>query len=374
MDDRNKDGLKVIMTADTVGGVWTYCVELCGALKEYDVQFHLVTMGAKMQQWQRDEIQALKNVEVYETEFKLEWMQDPWEDVEKSGSFLLELEDKVQPDLIHLNSFSYGSLPFKSKKVIVAHSDVFSWWKQVLNDEPSSDWQKYFQAVKVGLKQCDLIVTPSNTMATYIKELYYPRIKSTTIYNSRSIDLFHKRKKQPYIFAMGRIWDEGKNIKLLIEAASRIKYQIRIAGDNKFETDSLEITGSNITFLGKLSSTEIAKELSEASIYVLPAKYEPFGLSALEAALSGCALVLGDIDSLREIWQDNAVYLNTNDADELATIINKLLDDQVQLSAYASWAEKQSQHFSTDKMATGYLNIYRQLAQQNKSKKKYELA
>ncbi len=32
----------------------------------------------------------------------------------------------------------------------------------------------------------------------------------------------------------------------------------------------------------------------------LPARYEPFGLSVLEAALSGCALVLGDIPSLRE--------------------------------------------------------------------------
>ena len=375
MDEGNlRDGLKVLMTADTVGGVWTYCVELCRALQNYNVEFHLVTMGAKMKQWQLDEIEALENVHVYETEYKLEWMQSPWDDVEQSGKYLLELEERIQPDLIHLNSFSYGSLPFKAPKITVAHSDVFSWWKQVLSDVPSSDWNEYYKRVKEGLEQSDHIIAPSNTMKGFINDIYKPETKSTTIYNSRSKTLFYKRDKQPYIFSMGRVWDEGKNIKLLIEAASNINGEIRIAGDNTFETDSLEIKGSNITFLGKLNTTEIARELSLASIYVLPAKYEPFGLSALEAALSGCALVLGDIDSLREIWQDNAVYVNTNGAEELARTINKLLDDHVQLSAFASWAEKHSQHFSTDKMATGYFNIYKQLAQQNTPKQKYELA
>jgi glycosyltransferase involved in cell wall biosynthesis len=211
-------------------------------------------------------------------------------------------------------------------------------------------------------------------MKGFINELYTPKTKSTTIYNSRSSKLFYKREKQPYIFSMGRVWDEGKNIKLLIEAASQIKCDIRIAGDNTFETDSLEISGSNITFLGKISTADIARELSSASIYVLPAKYEPFGLSALEAALSGCALVLGDIDSLREVWQDNAVYVNTNDAEELARTINGLIDDHAQISALASKAEKHAQRYSTEKMATEYCNIYMQLAQQNTPKQKLELA
>jgi glycosyltransferase involved in cell wall biosynthesis len=375
MDESSlRDGLKVLMTADTVGGVWTYCVELCKALQRYNVKFHLVTMGAKMKQWQLAEVEALENVHVYETEYKLEWMQNAWDDVEQSGKYLLELEERIQPDLIHLNSFSYGSLPFKAPKITVAHSDVFSWWKQVLIDQPSSDWSEYYERVKEGLQQSNHLIAPSNTMKAFVNKIYKPQTKSTTIYNSRNSKLFYNGEKQPYIFSMGRVWDEGKNIKLLIEAASKIKCEIRIAGDNTFETDSLEITGSNITFLGKLSTTEIARELSSASIYVLPAKYEPFGLSALEAALSGCALVLGDIDSLREVWQESAVYVNTNDAVELATTINNLFDDKAHLSTLASKAERQAQQYSTEKMATAYFDIYKQLAQQNTPKQKYELA
>ena len=56
--------------------------------------------------------------------------------------------------------------------------------------------------------------------------------------------------------------------------------------------------------LGSLSPRALAAWLARAAIYCLPARYEPFGLSVLEAALSGCALVLGDIPSLREIWDD----------------------------------------------------------------------
>ena len=65
--------------------------------------------------------------------------------------------------------------------------------------------------------------------------------------------------------------------------------------------------------LGPLAADELADWYGRAAIYALPARYEPFGLSALEAALSGCALVLSDIPSLREIWEDAAFFVSPND-------------------------------------------------------------
>ena len=55
--------------------------------------------------------------------------------------------------------------------------------------------------------------------------------------------------------------------------------------------------------------------MGRAAIYALPARYEPFGLSILEAALSGCALVIGDIPSLREIWADAALFVPSDGHD-----------------------------------------------------------
>src|SRR5688500_4502225 len=121
MEDIEQFPMKVLMTTDTVGGVWTYSIELCESLPL--VQFHLVTLGAPMSESQKKEAAALPNVVVHESAFKLEWMEDPWLDIEESGEWLLKLEEEIQPDLVHLNAYAYGTLAFRAPKTIVAHSD-----------------------------------------------------------------------------------------------------------------------------------------------------------------------------------------------------------------------------------------------------------
>lgn len=358
---KNISPLKVLMTADTVGGVWTYTAELCKALSNQNIHFHLVTFGARMQPWQQLEISVLDHVTVYETDYLLEWMENPWGDLEESGAYLLSLQKVIQADLIHLNGYVYGALDWEVPVVMVAHSDVFSWFRAVKKENPGSDWTTYFTKVKKGLSEANHIVAPSNAMMFELNVIYALKKNYTIIYNSRSSALFASGIKEKTIFCMGRIWDEAKNVKLLVDAAPKIPYPIKIAGDNQFEGNHVDITNSNVQNLGKLDSLNIAKELSTASIYVLPAKYEPFGLSVLEAALSGCALVLGDIPSLREIWEDNAFYVDTDNAEELAKVINTLMSDQNKLQELSEKAWKRAQQFSTEKMAKQYTHLYKQL-------------
>ncbi|HOM72340.1 MAG TPA: glycosyltransferase, partial [Armatimonadota bacterium] len=94
--------MKILMTADTVGGVWTYSLELIQALAEHGVEVELATMGALPTPEQRTQLDDIKNVRLHSSEFKLEWMEDPWEDVECAGKWLLRLEEKLQPDIVHL--------------------------------------------------------------------------------------------------------------------------------------------------------------------------------------------------------------------------------------------------------------------------------
>src|SRR3546814_15067984 len=55
-----------------------------------------------------------------------------------------------------------------------------------------------------------------------------------------------------------------------------------------------------------------------AGIFVSPSLYEPFGLAVLEAAMSGCALLLSDIPTFRELWDGAAVFTPAGDSDALA--------------------------------------------------------
>ena len=101
--------------------------------------------------------------------------------------------------------------------------------------------------------------------------------------------------------------------------------------------------------------------MGRASIYVLPARYEPFGLAALEAALAGCALVLGDIPSLREVWEEAAVFVPPDDTDMLARALRRLVSEPVLRSRMSTLARTRALEFSPERMADAYLAVYADL-------------
>jgi glycosyltransferase involved in cell wall biosynthesis len=156
--------------------------------------------------------------------------------------------------------------------------------------------------------------------------------------------------KRPFVVAAGRAWDEAKNIAAVERAAARISWPVRIAGD-----------GSEA---GRIEQSELERWFSQAAIFVSPALYEPFGLTALEAAGAGCALVLGDIDSLREVWQDAALYVDPRDDDELVAALQRLIDDDATRECLATAARRRAQCFSPERMATNYCALYARLASQ----------
>jgi glycosyltransferase involved in cell wall biosynthesis len=98
--------------------------------------------------------------------------------------------------------------------------------------------------------------------------------------------------------------------------------------------------------------------MAEAPIYALPARYEPFGLSVLEAALSGCALVLGDIASLREIWGPSALYVPPDDHPCLRATLRRLIEDPAAQIRLGAAARTRGLQFTTPRMTKAYLAAY----------------
>src|SRR4051812_5185992 len=104
--------MHILMTADTIGGVWTYALELARSLVSENIQVSLATMGAPLSPAQRAAAAAVDSLRVYESHYKLEWMDQPWQDVREAGEWLLDLERTLLPDLIHLNGYAHGALPW----------------------------------------------------------------------------------------------------------------------------------------------------------------------------------------------------------------------------------------------------------------------
>ncbi|MGA1874855.1 MAG: glycosyltransferase family 4 protein [bacterium] len=363
MDKKNVPPIKrILMTADTMGGVWTYALELIKALGEYQIEVNMATMGAPLRRDQRNEVEDIPHLNIFESRYKLEWMDNPWEDVELAGHWLLSLEEAVQPDLIHLNGYVHGALPWKSPALVVGHSCVASWWMAVKGHPMPETWGKYLQEVRCGLRATPLVIAPTRAMLSILEQHYGPLGKTKVIANGRSPSLFRPDKKNPFILSAGRIWDEGKNIMALDRIAPYVPWPVYVAGEGEHPNEKAS-PSSHVHLLGHLSHHHLSSWLANASIYALPARYEPFGLSALEAALAGCALVLGDIPSFREIWQDAALYVDPGDQEDLITAIHHLIDDKDFRQTMALKARNRGLVFTPKNMARQYLSVYQELAE-----------
>jgi hypothetical protein len=111
------------MTADSVGGVWTYACELIAAVGE-DADVVLAVMGPRPNTAQRRRLARLPLAGYAECGGALEWMEDPWDDVARAGSWLLELQRAHDAELVHLNGFVHASLPFGVPVVVVGQAEL----------------------------------------------------------------------------------------------------------------------------------------------------------------------------------------------------------------------------------------------------------
>ncbi|WP_437935687.1 glycosyltransferase family 4 protein [Sorangium sp. So ce341] len=355
----------VLMTADTVGGVFSYAIELARALAERGVRTSLATMGGPLSAPQREAAGRVPGLAVFESSFRLEWMDDPWDDVARAGDWLLDLEERVRPDVVHLNGYAHGALGFRAPKLVVAHSCVLSWWTAVLGGAAPPRYDRYRREVARGLAAAAAVVAPTQAMLDALVRHHgalapFRGARAAVIPNAADPDRFAPGPKAEVIVAVGRLWDQAKNIAALGEVAPRLPWPIQVAGSDVHPGGGSRPLPS-LEHLGVLSPSGVAAALARASIYAHPARYEPFGLSVLEAALSGCALVLGDIPSLREVWRDAALYVDPGDTEALRRALEALVDDPVRRQEMASRARARASAFSPRRMARGYLHLYGEL-------------
>lgn len=357
-----KSETRVLMTADTVGGVWTYALDLARALAPHGVSVSLATMGRLPSPSQYAEAATVSNLTLHPSEYALEWMPDPWEAVARAGEWLLALEAEVRPDIVHLNGYAHGHLPWQSPILIAGHSCVLSWWQAVHSHQAPAEWDRYQAEGTRGLQAASLVTAPTQAMLSALQTHYGPLRNTRVIPNGRDVSQFVSNvRKEPFVFSAGRLWDDAKNIHALAEIAPRLPWPICVAGDTTPPSGGEDCRLEGVRWLGCLPPDQIAAWMSRAAIYALPAKYEPFGLSALEAGLSGCALILGDIGSLREVWGDAALLVPPDDRDALAAAVSRLIADDSLRSELAARALARAQTYTLDRMADGYLTAYRTL-------------
>jgi glycosyltransferase involved in cell wall biosynthesis len=366
--------MRLLISTDTVGGVLTYTAQLAAQLEAAGDEVVVATMGPRLRQVQRDRLPE----RLHESDFRLEWMEDPWDDVAAAGEWLLRLEQAERPDVVHLCSYAHGVLPFAAPKVLVAHSCVLSWWRAVHGEEAPPSWDRYREEMRAGLEAADAVVAPTRAMLTELERDHaLAPAKAHVIHNGTSPpppadrQPFHAELHQllhpagvqvdavregEVVLGSGRFWDAAKNLVALDAAAEGLPWPVVLAGDLGDGPGPRHARS-----VGMLAGAELAALRREASVYAAPALYEPFGLGILEAAADGCALVLGDIPSLRELWDEAAIFVDPGDPAALHEVLACLIETPQLRADLGQRARRRAADYSIERSAAAYRRLYRHL-------------
>lgn len=357
--------MRILITTDPVGGVWTFTRDLAGQLLAAGHAVALLSFGRKLQPAQaawcdrmRSRFGARFEAEV--SEAPLEWMQTNSETLEAGAPLVRALADRFGADVLHSNQFCWGALPLGIPKLVTAHSDVLSWAAacRPAGLEPSAWLTRYRKLVQNGLDGTDALTAPTGWMLDTLGRNFQFRCPGHVVANGRTVPAgSSSQPRRLQAVSVGRLWDEAKAVGVLAER--NLPLPVLVAGETSFAGVSTDTT--TLTALGPLSQDELFDLFRASAIYLATSIYEPFGLAPLEAALCGCALVMRDLPSFREIWDDAALYFRA--PAELEAILTALVRDAAALERAQDAALARARRFTTVSMTSHYLALYNQLLQ-----------
>lgn len=356
---------RVLMTADTVGGVFSYALLLCRGLAHRGLEVTLATMGAPLSYEQRAALRSIPRLRVCESDYQLEWQDDPWHDVARAGDWLLGLAGRQRPDVVHLNGYCHGALPFEAPVVVVGHSCVLSWWRAVLGHEAPARYDPYRRAVRDGLAGASVVVAPTAAMLASLERDYGPFAATAVVANGLDLPSppMTSAEREPFIVAAGRLWDEAKGMQTLAEVAPLLPWPVHLAGQARRPDGKGEVVLEGVRLHGQLGAEALGGLMRRAAIFVHAAFYEPFGMAPLEAAAAGCALVLSDLDSLHEIWSGAALFVPPGQPKALREALGQLIGDPCRRQALALRAARRARRYGAAAMADGYVRVYERALQ-----------
>lgn len=358
------DRTRVFMTADAVGGVWQYAIDLARGLGTEGFATTLAVLGPAPSWDQRDEARAIAGLRLLETGLPLDWTANSARAVLEAGDAVAALASESGADVVHLNSPGLAaSAQFSAPVLAVCHSCVATWWQAVRSGPPPRDFRWRTDLVRRGYLAADALVAPTAAFAEATARTYGLECAPRVVHNGRRLTPAPRAARAPdgpFVFTAGRLWDDGKNLAALDRAASRLPWPVLAAGPSQ-GPHGASIALDHMRTFGSLPAAEVAAYLAPGPVFASLAHYEPFGLAVLEAAQAGCPLVLSDIPTFRELWDGAALFVPPQDDAMIAAALDGLLRDPAERARLGARARERAARYTIEAMTAGVLAVYRDL-------------
>ena len=364
--------VRVLITADAVGGVWEYATTLAQQLAaRFGTQVLLAVCGtrpsdAKLAGLRLGAQPQGGTIEITQLDVPLEWEGASPRAYAAAREQILQLALSWHAHILHANEHYLGELGASGLPVlVVSHSDLYSWQLAVHGSQAEPVDPDYVSRVQAGLRGASLVVAPSRFVATSICRHFDYGEVVRVIPNG-----IVEREDPPMertigATMVGRLWDPAKNVACFQQAVAGIT-DARFLAIGPLQMQGNEMAAppaSAIEYTGTLPNAEVRALLARSRILVSPAYYDPFGLVAAEAAMAGCCLVLSGIDSYRDIWAETAAYFDPSDPQTLRALLQELLHDPARSERLGVAArERAYARYTAERMAQAYHRTYQRLA------------
>jgi len=206
----------------------------------------------------------------------------------------------------------------------------------------------------------------------------------TRVFRPREPASTHRRRlglqDRLTVLSLGRL-DERKGLDLFVRAAARVVAQTELtptsfvmsaghgsdaeASENEKIArliDELDVS-AHLTWLPVLDEDILPQYYNASDLFVLPSRYEPFGIVMLEAMASGIPVVSTDNGGPAEVIDDGVDGLlgNPEDSEEFATLIASLIADDEKRSAFGGNAHRKAvEQYGWDAIASRFEATYRE--------------
>lgn len=358
---------RVLITVDPYGTAWCYILTLIPYLQSLKIKVLLAVTGGELRPSQVAQLDALPDLTWSHLPGKLSWMEAPWEDVNRAGGWLMRLANRFQPDIVHVNSYPFAALPWKVPVLVTAQACAISWWQAVKGLPVPEHYREYHRRVSLGLNAATKIVAATRHTLNTLYCNYGFKTPTQMVRHGRDFSGELVGEKRPYILSAGRCWDEGRNVMLLEAIADQVPWPIYISGDTVDPQTGENIPLTKTQCLGWLSDEGFQEAVTHASVLAAPVLYEPFSYSVLTAAAAGCALVLGDVPSMRELWHDVAIFIPPDRPDLWSSQLQLLCENPAWAKVLGERARERAATFSGLEMAADYVEVYGGLLQSRES-------
>lgn len=173
----------------------------------------------------------------------------------------------------------------------------------------------------------------------------------------------------PFLLYIGG-FSTRKNVREIILSFKKIykslnkDYKLVLCGSVRDEGAKLQelckelFIDDKIIFTGFIPDDDLPYFYNASELFIYPSLYEGFGLPPLEAMSCATPVIASNLTSIPEVTENNAVLINPNNTDELASAILYLLNSPDLLLKYGQMGYNHSLNFNWQNTATSTLKAY----------------